>query len=259
MEHEKYLTVYEYPSKIRLGNKGETVVWGHTVGDGGYVIADLSGYDCYISAGVNDEESFTRDFVKYADMGLDKCFAFDGTIVGYPYKYTSNIHFVHKNITDVETEVTTNLKYLIKPNKNIFLKMDIEGGEYPWLMSLSADELLHFKQIILEIHCPCNDEFGSPYAVKLECLKKLCQNHYLIHAHANNNGTGWGKNRFTDGIPNILELTYIRKDCVGAAELPLNTTTLPIEGLDFKNAPFDDIILNYPPFVFPKANATESI
>ena len=38
-EHLQYLTTYEHNNKFRLGNKG----------DGGYVIANLSGnYDCYI-------------------------------------------------------------------------------------------------------------------------------------------------------------------------------------------------------------------
>ena len=32
--------------------------------DGGYVFAEIDGeYDCYISAGVSNEESFSRDFI----------------------------------------------------------------------------------------------------------------------------------------------------------------------------------------------------
>ena len=49
-----YLQVYNFEKKIRCG--AET--------DGGYVIAELDGeYDCYISAGISDEESFSRDFI----------------------------------------------------------------------------------------------------------------------------------------------------------------------------------------------------
>jgi hypothetical protein len=49
-----YLETYQCPfNKIRLGNNG----------DGGYVIADIGDkYDCYISCGVSDEESFSKDF-----------------------------------------------------------------------------------------------------------------------------------------------------------------------------------------------------
>lgn len=241
MDYASYLTTYHYPSKIRLGNKG----------DGGYVIADLGPvYDCYISAGVNDEESFSRDFIKYAHMDMANNYAFDGTIDGYPHRYTADIHFVRKNITDANTASTTDLRYLIHKYDNIFLKMDIEGGEYPWLKTLTADELNRFKQIVIEIHCPGDDAFGSPHATKVACLRSLSDTHVIVHAHANNNGTGWGQNRtHPDGIPTILELTYIRKDCA-PAPLVRNTTAFPIAGLDYKNAPYDDMTLCHPPFCF---------
>jgi hypothetical protein len=57
MSFLELLRVYKFDNKIRCGvNK-----------DGGYVIGDIndeSGYDCYISAGVNNEESFSKDFIK---------------------------------------------------------------------------------------------------------------------------------------------------------------------------------------------------
>ena len=54
MNNLELLQVYKYDKKIRLG----------TNGDGGYVMAELDGgYDCYISAGISDEESFSRDFI----------------------------------------------------------------------------------------------------------------------------------------------------------------------------------------------------
>ena len=44
-----YLKVFQFYNKIRLGNNY----------DGGYVFGDIGNkYDCYISAGVSDEESF---------------------------------------------------------------------------------------------------------------------------------------------------------------------------------------------------------
>jgi hypothetical protein len=236
-EHIQYLTTYEYSKKLRFGQKG----------DGGYVIADLSGnYDCYISAGVSDEESFTRDFIKHYNLDLSKNYAFDGTIQAYPWQYTQNLHYIKKNISGENTDTTTNLKYLIEKHNDIFLKMDIEGGEYPWFLSLTEDDLKHFKQMVFELHCINDDRFDCPYDKKLECLKKLASTHYIVHAHANNNGTGWGVDREVNGIPTIIELTYIRKDCL---EYPtLNKTPLPIEGLDFKNAPYSELSLNFPPF-----------
>jgi len=89
MSLPELLRVYQFDNKIRCGvNK-----------DGGYVIGDINdeaGYDCYISAGVSNEESFSRDFINKYGMNRDNCFAFDGTIKKYPSKYTKKIQFVKK-------------------------------------------------------------------------------------------------------------------------------------------------------------------
>jgi hypothetical protein len=48
------LQVYKFDKKTRCGSNC----------DGGYVLAELDcKYDCYISAGISDEESFSRDFI----------------------------------------------------------------------------------------------------------------------------------------------------------------------------------------------------
>ena len=65
------LEVYNFDKKFRLGVNE----------DGGYVIGELyGGYDCYISAGVSNEESFSRDFINKYHMNEYNSFAFDGTI-----------------------------------------------------------------------------------------------------------------------------------------------------------------------------------
>jgi hypothetical protein len=58
----------------------------------------VNSYDCYISAGVSNEESFSRDFINKYNMTSQNSFAFDGTINNYPYEYTKNITFYKKNI-----------------------------------------------------------------------------------------------------------------------------------------------------------------
>ena len=79
--------------------------------------------------------------------------------------------------------------------------------------------------------------------MKKDCLEKLSKTHYLVHAHGNNSrGT-------THYIPNIVELTYIRKDVL-SEKPPLNITPLPIKGLDYpnnKNRP--DHAMNIYPFM----------
>jgi hypothetical protein len=233
-QHIQHLKVYHYPNKIRLGCNT----------DGGYVIADISDYDCYISAGVSNEESFTRDFINKYSMEASKNHAFDGTITDYPWSYTKDITFYKKNIGHRNTHETTNLSFLTEKYNNIFLKMDIEGAEFPWLITLSDKQLKSFKQITLEVHFINDEQFCSDYICKKRSLERLTDFHYLIHAHGNNN-----IQQVINGVPQTMELTYLRKDCF---DLPptLNTLPLPFPGLDICN--YDrvpELDLNHYPFV----------
>jgi hypothetical protein len=228
------LTVYHFDNKVRLGINN----------DGGYVIGDLDGgYDCYISAGVSNEESFSRDFIKKYNMNNTNSYAFDGTINDYPYEYTRDITYVKKNIGRINDNNNVNLSYLIGNYNNIFLKMDIEGGEYPWLSSLSENQLNKFKQIVIEVHGITDDSYGSMVHDKITCLSKLKNTHYIIHVHGNNFGG------VTNGIPCVVELTYVNKNYFTFPP-ELNRQEFPVESLDFpNNTSVPDIKLNYYPFL----------
>ncbi len=213
----KYLDVYHFDNKIRLGNNF----------DGGYVIGLVEGnYDCYISAGVSNEESFSRDFINYYNMNNNNSFAFDGTITQYPVHYTNKITFIKKNINSFYNSKNANLLYFMKTYKNIFLKMDIEGSEYKWLLNTSENDLLSFKQIVIEFHGINDNSWGAPYNLKQECLKKLSNTHYLIHIHGNNHSNA------KNGIPDVIEAAFIRKDCFNDKPM-YNTTKFPIKNLDY--------------------------
>ena len=240
MNNLELLKVYEFDNKVRYGINT----------DGGYVLGEINNisdinntYDCYISAGVGDEESFTRDFINKYNMNEYNSFCFDGTVLNYPYQYTKKISFIKKNINIFNDDDNSNLDFLINKYNNIFLKMDIEGGEYPWLLYINEDQLNKFKQIVIEFHGITNDSFNCNYNNKIKCLEKLNNTHYLIHAHGNNN------NFVVNDIPNVIELTYINKKYFKI--IPnLNTKLLPINGLDFPNKPYtDDFNLCFYPFV----------
>jgi hypothetical protein len=241
MNNPEFLKVYNFDKKVRYGVKK----------DGGYVVAELEGgYDLYISAGISNEESFSCEFIDKYNMSEYNSFGFDGTIDKYPYEYTKNISFVKKNINNFNDKDNTDLSFLASKYTNIFLKMDIEGGEYPWLLSLNEELLYHFKQIVIEFHGITNDGWNTPYNDKVKCLEKLAKTHYIVHAHGNNYGTG------VNNFPDVIELTYVNKkyfESEGESknEPALNTTPLPIPGLDFpNNAKSKDINLNFYPFVY---------
>ena len=121
--------------------------------------------------------------------------------------------------------------------------MDIEGGEYPWLLSLSETQLDKFKQIVIEFHGINDNSWGCCLEDKIRCLEKLSNTHYIIHAHGNNYG------HTTNNIPDVIELTYVNKNYF-STEPELNTFSLPTTGLDYpNNGCRNDFDLNFYPFV----------
>jgi len=240
---KEYLIVYEFNNKIRLGNKE----------DGGYVIGDINHkYNCYISCGINREESFTRDFLnEYNYIIKEKSYGFDGTILEYPIQYTKNIKFIKKNINNFDDDYNTTLLDILNNNSNIFIKMDIEGWEYTWLEYYENKTLLNnISQMVIEFHGLNENNYladGCKVPVELNNLRKikvfkiLSKYFYIIHVHGNN----WCQVK--NGIPNVLEITFLNKKFFN--KIPeLNKTPFPID-IDFPNTnKFPEINLNYYPF-----------
>ena len=223
------LTVYKSPfNKLRLGKNY----------DGGYIIAEIPNinYSTLLAGGISTDISFEEDFInKYLNL---KTFAYDGTINNLP-KENSNITFIKKNIGFENTDQITNLHDVINANESIFVKMDIEGGEIPWIKSLSDEQMNKFEQIVMEFHNPFSNN-------EIDVFDKINKNHYLIHFHGNNCcGT---RNHNGVIIPNIFECTYLHKKYFTNPP-ELNKELIP-SNLDMKNVGNAEIYINYPPFVF---------
>jgi len=121
--------------------------------------------------------------------------------------------------------------------------MDIEGSEYPWLLSVNEEQLSKFKQIVIEFHGINDDTWNTNHNDKIECFKKLANTHYAIHIHGNNYGS------LTSNIPDTIEVTYVRKDIFND-EPNLNRQMLPMVELDYPNdTSYEDYDLNFAPFV----------
>jgi beta-1,4-mannosyl-glycoprotein beta-1,4-N-acetylglucosaminyltransferase len=226
------LTCFESPySKKRIGKNF----------DGGYIICDIPDikYDFLLSCGVCDDISFEEQFCEiYKSV---KCHAYDGTIENININ-NSNIKFIKKNINYFNDNNNTNLHLEIENYDNIFLKMDIEGFEIPWMNTLTYKQLNKFSQIVIEFHFPFSFK-------EVPIFDKLNKTHILIHFHPNNCcGT---RNHKGIIIPNVFECTFIHKKYYNQP-YKLNTELIP-GSLDMKNV-FDnnEISLNHEPFVFSK-------
>jgi hypothetical protein len=233
------VTVYKCPfPKKRIGR------WV----DGGYAIADIPGmkYDVLFAGGVCDDISFEEDFIQYQDNPLIQVYAFDGTVDCLPKtQFHRQITFIKKNIGEFETSEYTNLHvlfshYIEKEEPNIFVKMDIEGGEVDWIKSLTPRHMNSIAQFVMEFHEPFSER-------EIDMFKKINETHILVHFHPNNApGT-----RIHNGVffPNVFECTYLHKRFFGG-KAELNTDFIPNDAVDVRNIGWKpEIFMGHPPFV----------
>jgi hypothetical protein len=228
-EHLQYLTTYSFSKKIRLGNKH----------DGGYVIANgIGDYDCYISAGIGNDESFSYDFLQNYKVKNTAAFQLDIDVL--PKNYPVEMVHYKRNVSSVSDNKHANLSFFMKNYNNIFLKMNMEGNEYLWLDYVSVNDLKKFKQLLVKFHGINDDTWNCDYKTKVNVFKKLSETHYIIHAHGNKHQDSQLKTEVN--IPSVIEFTFIRKDLLENPKL--NTYKLPMN-IDYPN----DVDLNFPPFV----------
>lgn len=220
---KKLLTPYAISDLKRYGS----------LGDGGYVVSrsGLEKSDFIYSYGIGDNVTFDTEVIQ--DLNKD-VYAYDGTVDKF-WQDNSKLHFKSENVNS-----NVLYKHIEENNhldvKNITLKMDIEGSEYETLTNCDVNILNKFNQITLEVHSIIENRKNDAIAL----FERLNINHYLVHIHANNHNTV-----FEDGIANVLELTYVRKDHFDS-EPEISKQSCPVENLDCKNYLYrDDIVMNW--------------
>lgn len=144
--------------------------------DGGYVLSEEYDYDLLLSCGIDNDIGFEKDFLA-RHPGV-RCVAFDGSVEALP-EIHPRIEFQKRNIGSVSNRDTTDLREEIREHRHMMLKMDIEGGEFPWLLEMTGGELSHFRQIVMEIHYLSGPD-------QWQALEKVLETHYLVHVHGNN-------------------------------------------------------------------------
>lgn len=99
------------------------------------------------------------------------------------------------------------------PEGDLLLQIDIEGAEYRNLLSASTETLSRFRIIVLEVHSLWAIQDAAILRnVLAPFFRKLSEIFIPVHAHPNNCCGEFVIPGTEIRIPNVLELTYLRKD-----------------------------------------------
>ena len=206
-------------SGINVDEIFKPVVYENLVQIGNNVVANESGYDHLICAGLNPaDESFSSYIVQYFGFTTLGASAFDGSISELPSNYPREMVYYKRNVSNIRDDQNVNLEYFINKYNNIFLKMNLNGGEYDWFSTLDVNKLHKFKQIVIRFVNNDSIDFRS----RLYAFELLNETHYIV-------------NLVVDG--ENINVVYLRKDLVSNAVSKL-TIEIPED---------DGIILNCPP------------
>ena len=173
--------------------------------DGCYVMLDnFENIKIAYSIGIRDNIQFDKAL---ADRGID-IFMYDHTINNLPYE-NNKFHWKKKGLGG-KIERTYNIQTLedmIRENghtneKNMILKIDIEGAEWDSLKDISEDILLKFKYILIEYHFSKKDIYFI-YTI----LKKIYKSHQAFYVHCSpfSKPKIYGNNR----VCSAFEVSYV--------------------------------------------------
>ncbi len=230
---------------VRLGRK-----W-----DGGYVIDKrvIRKTKVIITCGLNDEWSFEKQFQKYNNNC--KILAFDHTVdnkfwadrflkdfisllllrkikfyqildvfkfLQYLTFFKGNNKHYLKKIVSIKTKQDSQITIseAIGDNKDIVLKVDIEGDEYKVLKEINNFNKLNL--VIIEFH---------NLKKNLKKIKDFINKSNLRNIHINANNYGMVDDK---GIPQVIEMTLINPKKFKIKKQK-TTRNYPIQGLDYKN------------------------
>ena len=216
---EKINLIPEYYEALRNRLKIKKIVGKNFVrlgreSDCGYVMVDsfnASGGGIAYSFGIGDDVSWDLDM---AERGYD-IFMYDPTINGLPQNHEC-FHFFKEGVLGVKVKEKSmdTLENFIRRNgheneSNMILKMDVEGAEWSFLSTVTAETLNQFDQLLFEFHDMIRPKDMSVMNATLACISKINRTHSLVHLHANNCSSFLLLDEKIL-IPDALELTYVK-------------------------------------------------
>ena len=192
----KYFEITPGYHKLRVGHITDSII-----------IVDEPKYDCYILAGISQNQIFSKVLMK--NMDINKGILYDINIPNNIINYPDNTNIIKKNVgyildKDLNKSNTSDLREIIQQYDNVFLKMDIHGDEYVWLLSLPDNALNSFKQMVITFNDVNYNPTKTRAINKIKCFNKIIETHNI--AHTQYKGINENKSK--------LIITYIRKDVI---------------------------------------------
>lgn len=199
--------------------------------DGGYLVPDdLDGIAACFSPGVDVTATFEKDMIA---RGIP-CFLADASVESAPLS-DPLVDFERSFLGTIDEAPLTTMDDWVRrkgpASGDLLLQMDIEGHEWPVLLSMSEQLLTRFRIMVLEIH-GLPDAFNSSALEMFDsCMMRLNRHFHVVHSHVNN----FLPATVTGGlsIPPFLEITLLRKDRADATGMatnfphPLDQTNVP--------------------------------
>lgn len=208
------------PSPYRLKRVGGNC-------DGSYLIPDdLEGIDSCFSPGVNNFKNFEDELTDVYGIKCHMCdYSSDVTQLKTPLR--EGMQTFKKKWLDIDGGADSiSLEEWVQElspvsDHDLLLQMDIEGAEYRNILDCKDSVLKRFRIIVIELHglTVAND------AVKFEIelgplLRKIDNNFICVHAHPNNCCGDFLLGETGINIPNVHELTFLRRDRFEKVDMP---------------------------------------
>jgi hypothetical protein len=228
---DKFFCFYQYINPKKVIGKNRILLGEKT--DGCYVLLDdFENIKIAYSFGISYKIQFDDELAK---RGID-VYMYDHTINSLPY---NNYRFHWSKIgicgNNERTQNLKTLEDLMKENghiseKNMILKMDIEGSEWNPLNELNEDILKQFKYILIEYHFLESSKEELYYNV----IKKIHKSHqaFYCRCHGRDNISPI-RNRMCKN----LEVSYIIRE---GNKFDKDYSIYPIFELDFVEARNDN-------------------
>ena len=183
--------------------------------DGGYVLSSSLTKDMHcLSIGAGTNISFDIGIANF----VNTVHLYDHTIPDLPTALgaNTNIQFFKNGLGTIQDNEFVTLQDCFDKfpiNTQLILKVDIEGDEWKIFSSIDPNLLTRCQQIVVEFHGLLELQNELFFEKMTKTLENLAVSHAPVNVHPNN----WGKVELVSGVvvPDVLEVTYVRKDLLG--------------------------------------------